>query len=76
MVDAPIQARRVFVVSGPFDDDEVPDVVEAPPDGYRLARQTSLESIDIYLLRTKAARLPAISWGPHGPSAVLVAPPT
>ena len=72
--ESPIQATRVFVVSGPFDEDQVPEVVEAPPDGYRLARQTDLEGIHIYVLRTKAARPPAINWGPQSASAVLVAP--
>lgn len=62
----PVRVKRMFVVTGPFDDDEVPDVVEAPPDGYELARETSLEGIRIYLLSTEAARPPAIDWNELG----------
>jgi hypothetical protein len=73
---SPIRARRLFVVSGPFDDDEVPDVVEAPPNGFRLVRETRLEGMRVYLLETHAASPPAIDWRREAPSAtaVLVAP--
>jgi hypothetical protein len=73
---SPIRARRVFVLSGPFDEDEVPEIVEAPPKDFQPAWETSVDGIRIYRLRTRAARPPAIDWRQQAQSAtaVLVAP--
>ena len=72
---SPIHAKRVFVVSGPLEEDEVPEIVEAPPKGFQPVGETRLDGIRIYRLQTRAARPPAIDWREHEPSATAVLVP-